>query len=158
MNKTLLGQQPTKEEIKNDTLEDQDWERYNILLNILCDAYINNDIKKLENMCLMAFKIAKNFKGTILPSIPKRGRDRMIGSIVMKALSEKPLSNSPSPPAPLKKLIVELVKIATNDGYTLTREFDNSAFEFIAKHMRDMGVNITARTVEKYWQEHNNKK
>lgn len=121
MVETVLTKSPTEEEKKIITAEELDWERFEIVLDLCYEYYISDTAKPdLAALCRIMVKISKEFHGEIFNAIPERGRNRLIGERVVKAVSydhkvggTKPITNK----AVFQSLVAQLVERAHQDGH-----------------------------------------
>lgn len=155
---TILTRGITKEQQWQRDCEANDWKRYQILLDLICEGYLADEMK-FDRACVLAVDMVKDFEGEGFQILPERGRSRLLGDFLIKLVAEKrPLIKSTRLPGSIKKITAELVKIAkSRDGHLLTREgsaLKKSAYDVIAARMCKYGIDITPRVVESYYQEY----
>ena len=152
-----LTARETAVEKKQRNGEAREWDQFQILLNVCREAYVNGEIDT-DKLCFYVTTVAKEFEGDFLLSIPERGRNRLIGDMLMRAMSERPpkVKKPKILPRTLKTLISGLVKMASEDGYVLARESidpKGTAYDRVKKILEDMGIEVEPRTIEKYYQD-----
>lgn len=151
---TLLGGELEPKQKKQMDGELADWDRFQTLLELLCESYVAGEIET-DKLCLWAVTIAKEFEGDHLPSIPTRSRDRLIATMMMRAISERPpiVKKPKAYPGIFQTITFELVNKAAEDGYRKSRGYDNSAYLKVSQLFDKLGLKLTERQVEKYYQE-----
>lgn len=164
---TLLTQELSLEAKEKLEGESRDWERFQSLLDLLFDAYVEDEKMTTDKLCLWAVTFAKEFEGEYLPRIPSRGRDRMIGQLIMKAISHRSpdIRATKNYPGTIKRIVFELVNYANQtDGYVKIKT-DNiikneqlSAFKRVAEILTRVGVEISEASVAKYYEQLNKNK
>jgi len=147
-------------------MESRDYRRYEDLLELLLEGYIDKDIKTLDQLCLWFVELSEGFSGLekyngehVLPKIPLKDRESMIGRLVIRAVNERrPESKLNTRPESLKKLVCGLVKLASEtDGYVLGIEAKggaDTAFDKVSNMLNKLGVKLSSRSVRKYYQEY----
>lgn len=149
---TILGSPVTPEERDKRSAEEQDWDRYRILLDVLFEGYENGDIL-MPDLVRIAVNCGKDFAGDSLLSLPPGGRHQVLGQFIEKAAATEPKrtasklrSNQPLPDS-LRKLCLELFNIAVKRGKSPFRRDElpkkhraESAPYFVAQRMIQFGI------------------
>jgi hypothetical protein len=149
MGNTVLTSQPTKEQLARDSAEELDWERFTILLDICYEHYIEPTTKAdLARFCRLLVDISDDFSGDEIDQVPSRGRDRLIGERVYKAVrydQNRTAGNTPvSNKTVFRKLVNDLVDLAhEREGRSKNKTEQTSttpAFKFVAKLLYKYGI------------------
>lgn len=150
MSETILTGELTDDQKEKSVAEKRDRDRYLILLELMLESYEQGEIN-FSQLCQWVVNISNNFNGDALDEMPELIRYQRVGEVIFKAISSRPLNVRATTPKELKSIIAKMVKFAKKDGYFLAQESEESAFEYISDHLKKMGVNLSTRTIQTYW-------
>jgi len=140
---TILTEDRTEEDVAHDEAVALDWERFQILLNICFEHYTHVDTKlSLENFTRMVVTIGNDFTGDTFDKIPKKGRDRLLGEIITKAVNHDMKKHRDPNKVVFKSLVKDLVERAHDDDHKKSKapSHDVTAFEFVAGLLFKYGI------------------
>lgn len=137
--------------------EDLDWQRYRILLEVASEHYVAVSTKPdLDVLTRMVVQISEDFEGERLERIPDRGRHRLIGEMIERAVLHDRDRESGTAPVNNKQvfkgLVRDLIDEAHRRGHVKTlRDGDErreatkkglslTAYEFVSDLLAGYGI------------------
>ncbi len=143
MAKSILTDKPSEAQIRQREAEKLDWQRFEILINTCLEHYIAIDTNAdLKNFCTIVVNISNRFEGEEYEKIPNKGKHRLLGEVIEKAVNHDSIRKANgrklvNHKQAFKSLVIKLVNLAHHNGYKLINE---SAYEYVATLLKQYGI------------------
>jgi hypothetical protein len=145
---TILTAELSEESRKQLETEEKDWVRFKLIIQICFEHYISAGAKmELEKFVRLIVGISRDFEGDELEVVPERGRYRIIGEYITKAvrvdLGRVPGDIPISSKSIFKPYVKDLVEMAYLDGYKKNKKSQTrkpSAYEVVAGLLYKYGI------------------